>query len=95
VRNGTAAYEQGLNADDQIVALDGKRVTSATFFERLTEKRPGDIIHLTIFRGDDLRTLDIRLGSRIWAAYVIVSRPPVTDEQKQVYQGWIGTSAKR
>ncbi|MCV4939614.1 PDZ domain-containing protein, partial [Escherichia coli] len=27
VRAGTPAYDQGLNAGDQIVALDGKRVT--------------------------------------------------------------------
>jgi predicted metalloprotease with PDZ domain len=95
VRAGTAAYEQGLNADDQIVALDGKRVTNATFLDRLAEKRPGDIVRLTIFRSDDLRTLDIRLGSRIYAAYVIVSRAQVTDEQKQIYQGWIGAPPRR
>ncbi|HEY6046773.1 MAG TPA: PDZ domain-containing protein [Pyrinomonadaceae bacterium] len=95
VRAGAPAYEQGLNANDQIVALDGKRVTNATFLERLAEKRPGDILHLTIFRSDDLRTLDIRLGSRINAAYAIVSRAPVTDEQKQIYQGWIGAPPRR
>lgn len=95
VRSGTAAYEQGLNANDQIVALDGARVTSITFMNRLAEKEPGETIRLTIFRSDDLRTLEIRLGSRVAAPYRIVARDQVTDEQKQIYQGWIKTLSSR
>jgi len=89
VRAGTAAYEQGLNAKDQIVALDGARVTKETFEARLAEKRPGDTIHLTIFRFDNLRTLDIRLGSRIDARYQIAALPQVTDAQRKIYLGWM------
>jgi predicted metalloprotease with PDZ domain len=89
VRAGTAAYEQGLNAHDQIVALDGARVTKETFEARLAEKRPGETIHLTIFRFDNLRTLDIRLGSRIDGRYQIAALPQVTDAQRQIYLGWL------
>jgi predicted metalloprotease with PDZ domain len=95
VRTGTAAYEQGLNAKDQIVALDNVRATFKTFFTRLAEKKPGDTIHLTIFRADNLRTLDIRLGSRVDAPYQIGRRSQLTDEQNQVYRGWIGMPARR
>jgi predicted metalloprotease with PDZ domain len=89
VRSGTPAYEQGLNANDQIVALDGMRVTNDTFAARLAEKRPGDTISLTISRFDDLRTFDIRLGSRINAPYQIVGLPDLTEEQKRIYQAWM------
>ena len=89
VRSGTPAYEQGLNADDQIVALDGKRVTRATFDERLAEKRPGETIHLTIFRFDDLRTFDIRLGTRVAAPYRIVRLAQPTEQQTHIYRGWM------
>ena len=59
---GSPAYEQGLNAGDQIVALDNMRVTRDFFNARLAEKKPGDLINLTIFRFDDLSTLLIKLG---------------------------------
>jgi predicted metalloprotease with PDZ domain len=88
VRSGTPAYDQGLNANDQIVALDGMRVTKNTFEARLAEKRPGDTIRLTIFRFDDLRTFDIRLGSRI-NAYQIVALPEVSEQQRRIYRGWM------
>ncbi|MDQ3755920.1 MAG: PDZ domain-containing protein, partial [Acidobacteriota bacterium] len=58
---GTSAYDQGLNAFDQIVALDGARVNLQTFNARLDEKRPGDEIRLTVFRQDDLRHITIKL----------------------------------
>ncbi len=90
VRAGTPAYEQGLNANDQIVALDGARVTKETFEARIKEKIPGDTIHVTVFRFDDLRTFDIRLGADSSVPFRIVPLSQVSDEQKRIYQAWMG-----
>jgi predicted metalloprotease with PDZ domain len=87
---GSPAYEQGLNTGDQIVALDGVRVTRETFNSRLAEKKPGDTARLTVFRFDDLRTLDIKLGGRSDAPYRIVAVDNPTPEQSRLYQGWLG-----
>jgi len=92
VRAGTSAYEQGLNANDQIVALDGARVTKETFDARIAEKKPGDTVRLTVFRFDDLRTFDIRLGSRVDAPFRIVPSAQASDEQKRIYQAWLGVA---
>ena len=46
------------------VAMDNMRVTREFFNARMAEKKPGDLIHLTIFRFDDLSTLLIKLGER-------------------------------
>ena len=89
VRSGTPAYDQGLNANDQIVALDGVRINRDLFERLIDAKHPGDIIHLTLFRNDDLRTLEIKLGGRRDAAYRIVQLPSPTDEQNRVYQSWL------
>src|SRR6185369_10109507 len=59
VRAGSPAYEQGLNAKDKIVALDGARVNKESFEARIAAKRSGDIVHITVFRNDDLRTIEI------------------------------------
>jgi predicted metalloprotease with PDZ domain len=91
VRAGTPAYNQGLNANDQIVALDGARVTKESFEARLKEKKPGDTIHVTVFRSDDLRTFDITLGGgHDDAPYRIVQLPTPNDEQRRIYQAWLG-----
>ncbi|MFL6254303.1 MAG: M61 family metallopeptidase [Pyrinomonadaceae bacterium] len=93
VRNvpaGTAAYEQGLSAADQIVAVDGYRATLAFLGERLSDKRPGEQLALTVFRGDELRTLNLKLGSRVAAAYRIVPVATADERQRRNYQSWLG-----
>jgi predicted metalloprotease with PDZ domain len=88
---GSPAYEQGLNAGDQIVALDNMRVTRDFFNARLAEKKPGDLINLTIFRFDDLSTLLIKLAERREGTYRIVPLPSQTEAQKRVYRSWLNT----
>jgi len=88
---GSPAYEQGLNAGDQIVALDNMRVTREFFNARMAEKKPGDLINLTIFRFDDLSTLLIKLVERREGTYQIVRLPAQTEAQKRVYKSWLGS----
>src|SRR6185369_8681842 len=90
VRAGTPAYEQGLNSGDQIVAMDNVRVTRDFLIARLGEKKPGDLINLTIFRFDDLSTLLIKLGARTEGTYGIKPLQNQTEAQKQVYKAWLG-----
>jgi predicted metalloprotease with PDZ domain len=87
---GTPAYEQGLAAADQIVAVDGYRATLAFLNERLADKRPGDQLTLSVFRGDELRALPFKLGARAAASYRIVPAPGATEQQKRNYQSWLG-----
>jgi predicted metalloprotease with PDZ domain len=88
VRAGSPAYDQGLNANDQIVALNGARVSRDSFQARLAETKPGDTIHITVFRNDDLRSFDVRVGSRADVPYRIVQLAGATDEQKQIRDDW-------
>ncbi len=91
---GTSAYDQGLNAFDQIVALDGARVNLQTFNARLDEKRPGDEIRLTVFRQDDLRQLTIKLGARTEGDYRIIPIKNPTPEQARLYESWLNAPLK-
>lgn len=90
VYSGSAAYDQGLNAGDQIVALDGVRVNQQSFSARLGEKRPGDILDLTLFRDDDLRSMPIKLGKRVVMDYRILPVKQPTPEQVRLYKAWMG-----
>jgi predicted metalloprotease with PDZ domain len=85
----SAAYEQGLNTGDQIVALDGVRVNQQLFLSKLSEKRVGDTLNLTLFRDDDLRTMPIKLGKRVIMDYRILPVRQPTPEQTKLYKAWI------
>ena len=61
VHAGEPAYEQGLNANDQIVAVDGYRATRDFLNSRVAEKQPGDTLTLTVFRADELSAVAICL----------------------------------
>jgi len=92
---GSPAYEQGLNTGDQIVALDNMRANKDFFDARIAEKKPGELINLTIFRSDDLSMLPIKLGGRIPPAYQILPVANPSEEQKRIYQSWTGTTAPK
>jgi predicted metalloprotease with PDZ domain len=89
---GSPAYEQGLNAGDQIVALNNMRANKEFFDARLAEKHAGDLLNLTIFRADDLSLLLIKLGGRSDAIYRILPAHKPSAEQKRTYQSWLGAA---
>ena len=86
---GSPAYEQGLNAGDQIVAMDNMRATRNFFDARMAEKKLGDVVNLTIFRFDDLSSLVIRLGDKREMSYRIVPVASPTAVQKRIYADWL------
>lgn len=87
---GSPAYNQGLYANDQIVALDGARVNLDSLNARLNDRKPGDEVRLALFRADDLRTVTIKLGARPEAGYRIVPVRDPTPEQARLYEQWLG-----
>jgi predicted metalloprotease with PDZ domain len=89
VRAGSPAYEQGLNAKDQIIALDGARVNKETFEALIEAKRPGDTVRIMVFRFDDVRTFDIKLSGRVNAPYRIVPLATASEQQKRIYEAWL------
>jgi len=69
------------------------RVTRDSLIARLGEKKPGDLVNLTIFRFDDMSTLLIKLGGRTEGSYSIAPLPKQTELQKQIYRSWLGVKA--
>lgn len=94
VPKGTPAYEQGLNASDQIIAVDGIRANQTFLQNYFGEKKVGDKVRLTIFRFDQMRDVEITLGGRARSAYTIVAAENPTDEQKAIYKSYLGIELK-
>lgn len=92
---GTPAHEQGLNFNDQIVAIDGHRATNAFLQTYIGEKKPGDKIRLTIFRHDRLRDIEFTLGVNERTVYRFIKEPQPTAEQRAGYERYFGVPIDR
>ena len=90
----TPAYEQGLNANDQIIAVDGTRANQTSLGNYISEKKVGDKVRITVFRFDELRDIEITLGGRARSNYQIVKLENPSDEQKTIYKNYLGADLK-
>ncbi|MFZ2360058.1 MAG: PDZ domain-containing protein [Anaerolineae bacterium] len=84
------AYHADLSVGDEIVALDGYRISEGTLDERLADRQPGDRVTLTLFRRDELREATLALGQRPYNKVEITPRPDPTPEQRALYEAWLG-----
>jgi predicted metalloprotease with PDZ domain len=69
VRRQTPAFAAGLDADDEILAIDDVRVRADGLDRRLEQYSPGDRVSLLVARRDRLSRLDLTLGAeplRTW-----------------------------
>lgn len=86
---GSPAYEQGLNYNDQIVAVDGYRASQTFLNSYLGEKRPGDKVKLTIFRFDELKEFTITLGNNTRVDYSIEPVENPSPKQQEMYRKYL------
>ena len=89
VTRGTAAYKYGVNANDEILAIDGYRVNQSEFNRLMGFKKPGDNIKLMIARDGQVQELDIELGANEQLAYQIVPMTDRSKSQERVYKKWL------
>jgi predicted metalloprotease with PDZ domain len=89
---GTAGWQAGVNAGDELVALDGFRVAGPEWLNaRLLEYQPGVEVGLTVFRRDELLTLMLRVDAGPPQRWVIRPRPDATPQQQAVLAHWLRT----
>ncbi len=90
VRSDSPAYEAGVQPRDELLAIDGRRITAGELDERLKRYEPGDEIRLTLFRGDDLRELSIALAGKPDGKWTVRRVKEPTDPQVAAYESWLG-----
>jgi predicted metalloprotease with PDZ domain len=79
----------GVDAGDELLAINGWRVTADQLSDRLKDYKPGDTIQLSIFHQDELSTLSVMLEAPPPSRYQIVPVENPSKAQKQNYTGWL------
>ncbi len=89
---GSAAWHAGVNAGDELVALDGFRIPAPDWLNaRLLERQQGSEAALTIFRRDELVTLQLPVVIGPPPRWFLRPRPDAAPEQQAVLQHWLRT----
>ncbi len=86
------AYHADISAGDELIALDGYRVSKESIGDRLAERQPGEHVRLTFFRRDELREVDLILGRRPYNKVTIAPVANASAVQRAIYERWLGAA---
>ncbi len=92
VRPGSPADLAGLDTEDILLAIDGKRVRPETLDLLLRAYAPGDTVNISIFHRDQLRSHAIALEAAEPDEYKIQRLKKTTKAQDRIRKGWLKAS---
>jgi len=84
------AAKAGIMVDDQVLALNGRRLRAAELDSHLKGLGEDEEASLLLFRRQALRTIAIKPEMRAQGKWSIERLDDATDEQKLVYAAWLG-----
>ncbi len=85
------AEQGGIDANDQLLAIDGIRVDAQSLNERLKDYRVNDTIQVTVFHQDELKTLPVTLSHPQSSRYEVVIKDNLSELQQRNLVGWLGS----
>jgi predicted metalloprotease with PDZ domain len=83
------AARAGVSEQDELLALDGIRVTSRSIAEAMASRKPGDHIKLLVSRRGSVKELDVTLGASAQRAFKITVASHPTPLQSATLAGWV------
>lgn len=92
VLSGTAAEEQGISVNDEIIALNGYRMNSSEFTRMTDNMNPGDEFELILSRDNIIKTYTITMGAKERDHYTY--EPIFSEDQKKLYDYWLRVDVK-
>ena len=90
VHNGGPAECAGVAPGDECVALDGLRVTLAGAEARTRRYKPGDKSELSVFRGDELMTLQLKWEEAPANTCYLLMADDADDHAVALRKEWLG-----
>jgi predicted metalloprotease with PDZ domain len=89
VETGSPAQLAGIDPGDELLAIDGVRVTANGLSDRLKDYQPQDTIQVTVFHHDLLRSVRVTLASPRPTKYKVIPIANPHPTQRQNFAGWL------
>ena len=83
------AQHAGLMAQDQILALDGKRVSAKSLDEMLKTKKAGEQVRVLLSRRNSVREIEVALGKKMECSFKIKPVDNPSPIQAAILQEWL------
>jgi predicted metalloprotease with PDZ domain len=86
------AGKAGIDAGDELLAINGFRVTADNLTDRLLDYQSNDVIKVTYFHQEELRNVEIKLASPQPSSYQVKIIDNPTIKQKEMLKQWLFTN---
>ncbi len=93
VYRGSPSDLAGLNVDDELIALDGYRLTNDAWPDRLAMYQPGEKLDLLVSRRGRLKQMQICLGKKPAHNWQLELDPAATLDAKSHLSNWLEPNA--
>ncbi|QYJ92784.1 M61 family metallopeptidase [Shewanella spartinae] len=90
VKREGPAWRAGIVAGDELVAINGLKVTAEGFGARIKDFSPGDTIKVTLFSNDTLKEVALMLAEQPSEKLKLVSVDKPSRKQKAFFEAWLG-----
>ena len=87
---GGPAEAAGLNRNDVVLGVGGRAVDADGYDRAINEHKPGDTIQVTVLRLGEFKDIAVTIASNPHPTYALKPMEKQTDEQKAIYNGWLG-----
>ena len=91
VATDSPAARAGIDANDELLAIDGIKVNATSLNERLQDYQAEDTIQVTVFHQDELKTYPVTLAQPQPSRYEIAIKDNLSAVQQQNLTGWLGS----
>jgi predicted metalloprotease with PDZ domain len=88
VASNSPARLAGIDPGDELLAIDGFKVTAEQLNDRLKYYQPGEQIAVSVFHADRLLTVNLTLAVPQPQQYQLQVLEDVSDRQQQLFQVW-------
>jgi predicted metalloprotease with PDZ domain len=89
VLEGGPAFTAGLNASDELIAINNSRVTASNFADLKMTLTPGETVTISYFRRDTLREITLTVAAKANTKLKLELVADPTPAQRQAFTDWL------
>ncbi|OUL31142.1 peptidase M61 [Nostoc sp. T09] len=90
VETGSPAQQAGIDPGDELLAINGIKVSANNLSDRLKDFQPNDTIQVAVFHQDLLRLVTVTLADPHAIRYQVISLHNSDSVQQENLAGWLG-----